>query len=100
RVRFGPNDRKRGVAVCRFLPMGVSQFVFLLLVVVLPHSGFGSQLADKIEAITGQPQFKHAHWGLLVVDRESGETLYEVNAEKLFAPASTTKLFSVAAALD
>ncbi len=53
-----------------------------------------------IEAILDAPEFKHSHWGVLAVDAETGRTLYERNADKLFAPASVTKLFSVAAALD
>lgn len=58
------------------------------------------QLAPKIADVLNGPDYKHAHWGLLVVDLESGEMLHELNADKLFAPASTTKLFSTASALD
>lgn len=57
-------------------------------------------LGQAIEKVTSQPHFKHAHWGALFVDLKSGETLYEQAADKLFIPASTTKLFSVACALD
>lgn len=57
------------------------------------------KLKEQIEAQLALPHFKHAHWGLLFVDLDSGEKLYEQNADKLFAPASTTKLYSVAAAL-
>jgi D-alanyl-D-alanine carboxypeptidase/D-alanyl-D-alanine-endopeptidase (penicillin-binding protein 4) len=57
-------------------------------------------LAGRIDKIIDSPEFKHAQWGLLVVDMDSGATLYERSADKLFAPASTTKLYSVAAALD
>jgi serine-type D-Ala-D-Ala carboxypeptidase/endopeptidase (penicillin-binding protein 4) len=57
-------------------------------------------LEDALKPILQQPQYKHAHWGLLVADQQSGEVLYEQNADKLFVPASTTKLFSVACALD
>lgn len=53
-----------------------------------------------LDAFLAQPRFQHAHWGLLVVDLDSGETLVERNADKLFIPASTTKLYSVACALD
>jgi len=35
----------------------------------------------------------------LVVDRKTGQTIFERNPDKLFAPASVTKLFSSAAAL-
>ncbi len=58
------------------------------------------ELGKRIETMIDAPEFRHAHWGLLIVDMDSGETLYERSADKLFAPASTTKLYSVAAALD
>src|SRR5205085_4465188 len=40
-----------------------------------------------------------ARWGLLVVDAATGQTLYERDADRLFMPASVTKLYSCAAAL-
>ncbi|MCS6977288.1 MAG: D-alanyl-D-alanine carboxypeptidase/D-alanyl-D-alanine-endopeptidase [Gemmatales bacterium] len=58
------------------------------------------KLAADIEAVLKQPRYKQAHWGILAVDLESGKTLYELNPDKLFIPASTTKLFSCACALD
>jgi D-alanyl-D-alanine carboxypeptidase/D-alanyl-D-alanine-endopeptidase (penicillin-binding protein 4) len=58
------------------------------------------RLRAEIEAVINGPDYKHAHWGILVADIESGKTLYEFNADKLFTPASTTKLYSVATALD
>jgi D-alanyl-D-alanine carboxypeptidase/D-alanyl-D-alanine-endopeptidase (penicillin-binding protein 4) len=54
------------------------------------------QIREAIDA----PRFQHAQWGILVADRGTGEVIYELNADKLFAPASTAKLYSVAAALD
>jgi D-alanyl-D-alanine carboxypeptidase/D-alanyl-D-alanine-endopeptidase (penicillin-binding protein 4) len=65
-----------------------------------PRAAAQSRLSSEIEAVINAPRYKHSHWGILVVDAESGETLYEQDADKLFAPASVTKLFSVAAALD
>jgi len=59
-----------------------------------------ADLPAEVSKIIDAPDYKHAHWGLLVVDRKSGEVLYEHNPDKLFAPASTTKLFSTAAALE
>ncbi len=57
-------------------------------------------MAAGIAAVMAEPQFTHAHWGILVADLKDGTVLYELNADKLFAPASVTKLYSVAAALD
>jgi serine-type D-Ala-D-Ala carboxypeptidase/endopeptidase (penicillin-binding protein 4) len=42
----------------------------------------------------------HAHWGLLVRSLDTGETLFEHNAERLFVPASSMKLITGAAALE
>lgn len=57
-------------------------------------------LAARLAAFTTAAPYEQAQWGLLFVDRESGEIVYEQNAGKLFAPASVTKLYSVATALD
>lgn len=59
-----------------------------------------TDMAAGIAAIMAEPPFVHAHWGLLVSNLLDGTVLYELNADKLFAPASVTKLYSVAAALD
>ena len=63
-----------------------------------------SHAADKLSPplaeLFGAPEYKEAHWGCLVIDLESGAVVYELNADKLFAPASATKLYSCAAALD
>lgn len=67
--------------------------------VAVPLEGAG-ELVAPLAAVLGRPQFAHAHWGLLVEDLSSGEPLAAHNADKLFAPASTTKLFSAAALLD
>lgn len=57
------------------------------------------QLATKIEEVMRRPEYKHARWGILITDTKSGETLYAHEPEQLFVPASTTKLYSCAAAL-
>ena len=38
-------------------------------------------------------------WGIEVISLATGETLYSQNSDKLFTPASNTKLFTTAAAL-
>ena len=56
-------------------------------------------LARRVDSVLAKPGFRFGHWGILVVDRKTGQTMYERNADILFAPASVTKLFSTAAAL-
>jgi D-alanyl-D-alanine carboxypeptidase/D-alanyl-D-alanine-endopeptidase (penicillin-binding protein 4) len=56
-------------------------------------------LGERIQAVLELPGYETARWGLLVVDAETGETLYARNPDQLFRPASVTKLFSCAAAL-
>jgi serine-type D-Ala-D-Ala carboxypeptidase/endopeptidase (penicillin-binding protein 4) len=54
---------------------------------------------NAIERFISAPIYRHAQWGILIADASSGEPLFQLNSDKLFAPASTTKLFSGAAAL-
>jgi len=58
------------------------------------------KLSPPIRDVINDARFKHAHWGILVADRATGEVVYACDADKLFPPASTAKLYSVAAALD
>jgi len=58
-----------------------------------------SELYKQIEKVIDAPAYRHATWGILVVNAKTGETVYERNPETMFAPASVTKLFTCAAAL-
>jgi D-alanyl-D-alanine carboxypeptidase/D-alanyl-D-alanine-endopeptidase (penicillin-binding protein 4) len=49
-------------------------------------------------ALAAAPASK-SEWGLLIVDAATGDTLYELNADKYFVPASNMKLFTTALAL-
>src|SRR5207248_6271180 len=71
-------------------------FLVLLLCTAAPAA---DDLVARIGAVIDAPRYKQAHWGLLVVDAKTGKVVYERNADRLFAPASTTKLFTCATAL-
>ena len=73
--------------------------VALLLAVptMLPAA---DKLSPSISELLSTPEYKQAHCGCLVIDLATGATIYELNADQLFAPASTTKLYSCATALD
>jgi D-alanyl-D-alanine carboxypeptidase/D-alanyl-D-alanine-endopeptidase (penicillin-binding protein 4) len=71
----------------------------LSAVLVLTATIHADDLADHIQAITDAKEYKAARWGILVVDAESGKTVYEHNPDRLVLPASVTKLFTCATAL-
>jgi len=57
------------------------------------------RLGERIEAILADPEVARGFWGIEVVSLGSGRVLYSQNGEKLFTPASNTKLFTTAATL-
>ena len=77
----------------------VSLLVLLLAFVAVPLAA-SERLESEIGTVIKSAEFKQAHWGILVVDLVTGQPVYELNPDHLFAPASVTKLFSTAAALD
>src|SRR5438477_7373242 len=56
-------------------------------------------LKKQIEAILSQPDLSRGFWGIEISSVATGKALYSLNADKLFTPASNTKLFTTAAAL-
>ena len=56
-------------------------------------------LAQQIDKIVSEPDVSRSFWGIEVTSLKDGSTLYSRNADKLFTPASNTKLFTTAAAL-
>lgn len=59
-----------------------------------------AKFAARAETLLGTGSTSKGEWGLLIVDGESGETLYEQNADRYFVPASNMKLFTTALALE
>lgn len=51
-------------------------------------------LETRIQKVMIRPEFAHANFGIEFMDLESGKTVYSLNPEKLFVPASTTKLLT------
>lgn len=81
--------------------------LFLCAVAVLgagcttaPSAPAPSAFETDLAKITAQPAYAHASWGLIIADPATGKTLYAKNAEQMFVPASSTKLFSSTAVLE
>jgi D-alanyl-D-alanine carboxypeptidase/D-alanyl-D-alanine-endopeptidase (penicillin-binding protein 4) len=53
----------------------------------------------RVEGALLEAHAQKALWGVLVADRDTGETLYELNADRFFTPASNAKIFTSALAL-
>jgi serine-type D-Ala-D-Ala carboxypeptidase/endopeptidase (penicillin-binding protein 4) len=77
-------------SVARLLPL-------ILLIAAL--NAQVKPLPDRITTILNAPDLARGFWGIEIASIASGKILYSQNADKLFTPASNTKLFTTAAAL-
>ena len=51
-------------------------------------------LAQRIQKVIDRPEFAHANFGIKFISLDTGRVLYSLNSNKLFVPASTTKLLT------
>src|SRR5438477_7736915 len=58
-----------------------------------------ANLRKQVEKILEQPDLGRGFWGLEITSVTTGKVLCSINADKMFTPASNTKLFTTAAAL-
>ena len=63
------------------------------------HAAHPKPLSDRIAKVLAQPDLQRGFWGIEIASLASGKVLYSQNSEKLFTPASNTKLFTTAATL-
>ena len=74
--------------------------VALLIALTSPaHAAWKKSLSSRIEKILADPELSRGFWGIEITDLKTGNILYSQNAERLFTPASNTKLVTTAAAL-
>jgi len=74
--------------------------IFMLaLLAFIPLMASEEAIPDKILQIMHQEKYAHATWRYLFKDAETGQVLFQKDADEMALPGSTTKLFSVAALL-
>src|ERR1700746_2140718 len=79
-----------------------SGFVFLAVCLLLASpldAAKQKPLSARIATILNQPDLDRGFWGIEVVLLTTGKILFSQDADKLFTPASNTKLFTTAASL-
>jgi serine-type D-Ala-D-Ala carboxypeptidase/endopeptidase (penicillin-binding protein 4) len=59
-----------------------------------------ARFSARVDSIFADNRAQKAYWGVLVADRDTGEALFELNADRLFTPASNAKIFTSALALS
>jgi D-alanyl-D-alanine carboxypeptidase/D-alanyl-D-alanine-endopeptidase (penicillin-binding protein 4) len=59
-----------------------------------------AELKQRLEAHVSQAKFSAAIWGVKIVSADTGKVVFEHNSQKLMSPASNSKLYTVALALD
>jgi D-alanyl-D-alanine carboxypeptidase/D-alanyl-D-alanine-endopeptidase (penicillin-binding protein 4) len=94
-----PRSRFRHWVVAAFFGAAIACRPSTGVAPVSISSGTNSALRRFIDSLTDAPTFANAHWGILIVDPASGDTLYSRNAGKLFMPASNMKILTSATAL-
>ncbi len=80
-IRDGVHTGAKPGAACRFVDPKVT-------------------LAAQLAGVISQPRFAGAMWGVKVVSLDSGKTLFEHQPDLRLSPASNSKLYSTALALD
>lgn len=73
------------------------KLIILLLLfssVAAIHAQSPDTLESRIQKIIARPEFAHSNFGIKFLDLDTGKVVYSLNADKLFVPASTTKLLT------
>src|SRR2546425_556778 len=80
----------------RVLPLLSVLVLVLILALQAPPSRAQSEssLSQRIQKVISRPEFAHANFGIEFYSLDSGKVVYALNADKLFVPASTTKILT------
>lgn len=68
--------------------------VFTLAMIAPVNAQTDPPLTERIQKVIGRPEFVHASFGIEFYALDTGKVVYSLNGQKLFVPASTTKLLT------
>jgi len=89
---------KRKSASAPTIPALILSLLFLLFTsaFLIPRVRAQSAptLAERIQKVISRPEFVHANFGIEFYSLDTGKIAYTLNADKLFVPASTTKILT------
>ncbi|MFZ1147923.1 MAG: D-alanyl-D-alanine carboxypeptidase/D-alanyl-D-alanine-endopeptidase [Bryobacteraceae bacterium] len=77
--------------------MKAARFVLALTLAVSLQAASLGRAINRL--LASSPEARGAFWGIQVTDLKTGRTRYQLNSNRLFTPASNTKLFTTALAL-
>src|SRR5215472_428002 len=80
-------------------PMRTTKLFIAIVFLACAASAQNSPLATKIQQVLDRPEFRHASFGIEFYDLDARAPIYRLNGDKLFTPASTTKLLTEGTAL-
>src|SRR6516162_1578900 len=66
----------------------------LLLLSALAAAQQPDALDARVQKVMARPEFAHSNFGIEFYDFEAGKVVYALNADRLFVPASTTKVLT------
>ena len=82
----------------------MKRYTWFICLLVYSFTGFSQtiqeRLAKAMERLQTDSQMKHAIVGFLVVNSQTGQKVFEVNAQTGLAPASCQKIITSAAAME
>ena len=78
----------------------LAAIVFIVCMLCLPSQLWADALADRIDGLLDSPNLEHGIQAVVVKSMDTGDILYERNADLTMMPASNLKLLVSAAALD
>lgn len=80
-----------------------SQSLLVLCATILASPQLRAQstlLAKQIREIADRPEYRHSSFGIEVYSLEDNKVVFSRDADKLFTPASTTKLLTMGSAME